>query len=261
MAQAKKLTVNKRQEQSIGKLNKGKAKYEPLLDSLKNVQDPAIDSGQKTTSSLNPYASSFFPGKDENLYSSNQEGETLEIQRDLSINNIFPFLPDSSLNNPFNAPENVPLFSFPFDNFGQNRTNVVEEIHSRVQQTIDQHKLLNQKINLTSFRYLQYFFGIDDLMNYEKSKNFNSLLSNNHKKIIRKMIIALLKNELVTSNAFVRNIDEYRSRELIPNLPKKFKSYDDYSKSTKFQTLAKKNKRIIERLAEEEKNNKAKKAD
>ena len=58
-----------------------------------------------------------------------------------------------------------------------------------------------------------------------------------------------------TNDNFIRNIDDYKNREIIPNLPTKFKSYDDYSKSKKFQTLTKKNKRMIKRLAEEEKKN------
>jgi len=79
-----------------GKLNKGKNKYDPLLETLESIQNPVIDSKQKT-SSLNPYATSFVPGKNEILYS-NQEKEIQEIQEnchsqmDSSLNDLLEIL-------------------------------------------------------------------------------------------------------------------------------------------------------------------------
>ncbi|RIA78963.1 hypothetical protein C1645_841512 [Glomus cerebriforme] len=214
-------------------------KCDPLLDSFQN---PATNSKQKTTS-LNPYATSFFPGKDKNLCSNQEGGETQEIQIDIKDQ----VDSNSLLNIPYYTSGNAPYFTFLWDNPWQNRINV-EEIHTRVQQTV---KLYGPKVDVVSFSYL-YFCEIDDLLNYEKSRVFN-FLSKNHKKIIRNIITALLKHELDTNNTFIRNIEEYKNRGLIPNLPKKFKSYDDYSKSNKFQSLSKKKKMIIERLAKEEK--------
>lgn len=220
----------------------------------KGVSGPSSSSDQQTikydysiknkTSSLNPYAASFFPGKDY----TNQEETTQEIQRNNDEQKDSNFL----LNIPLYASSNIPYFIFLCNDFWRNHTNVVEKIHALVQQILYQFRLLNRKVNVVSFRYL-YFFEVDDLMNYEKSKEFNSL-QKAHKRIIRNMINALLKDELSTNVTFVRNINEYRSRGLIPKLPKSFKSYDDYTKSEKFQSLTKKKKKMIRRLAEKERN-------
>ncbi|CAB4386528.1 uncharacterized protein OCT59_015374 [Rhizophagus irregularis] len=196
------------------------------------------------TSPLNPYAASFFPGKDY----TNQEETTQGTQRNNDDQKDSNFL----LNIPLYASNNIPYFIFLCNDFWRNHTNVVEKIHALVQQILYQFRLINRKVNVVSFRYL-YFFEVDDLMNYEKSKEFNSL-QKVHKKIIRNMINALLKDELYINITFVRNLNEYRSRGLIPKLPKSFKSYDDYTKSEKFQSLTKKKKKIIRRLAEKERN-------
>jgi hypothetical protein len=209
--------------------------------------DSSATNSRYKASSLNPYAASFFPGKDKISYS-NQEEISQEFQR----NDDDQKDSNSLLNIPFYTSSNVPYFIFLCSNFWKNHTSVIEKIHALVQQILYQFKILNRKVNVVSFRYL-YFFEVDDLMNYEKSKEFNSL-QKIHKKIIRNMINGLLKDELDTSITFIRNIDEYKSRGLIPNLPKNFKSYDDYSKSKKFQSLTKKKKKMIRRLAENEKN-------
>ncbi|GBB83268.1 hypothetical protein RclHR1_01000024 [Rhizophagus clarus] len=211
-----------------------------------SLQNPITNSKYKT-SSLNPYAASFFPGKDKILFS-NPEETTQEVQRDNDDQKDSDLLLDI----PFHTSNNIPYFTFLFcNNFWRNHENIVEKIHALVQQIIYQFKLLNRKVNVVSFRYL-YFFEVDDLMSYEKSKEFNSLRKI-HKKVIRNMVNALLKDELDTNVTFVRSIDEYKSRGLIPSLPKNFKSYDDYSKSMRFQSLTKKKKSMIRKLAEKEK--------
>ncbi|RGB28222.1 hypothetical protein C1646_797372 [Rhizophagus diaphanus] len=131
-------------------------------------------------------------------------------------------------------------------------------IHAKVQEITNEKsngkRRLDRKLNNHTFRPL-CDFGMNNLLEYEKSYLFKSL-SKRTRERIKATIIAELKDECINKKKkLTQPINIYAEKNIIPCLPSGINSYTDYQKHYRYNNFSDKTKRRIQKITSLEKVN------
>jgi hypothetical protein len=123
----------------------------------------------------------------------------------------------------------------------------INRIHDQIQKIVK--KSFEKNIMLSKeYKILANSFSIDDMIQYTKMSDFNSLGKSHRKHVNHQIKVKLIEEFQGQNITLSQRLSEYVKRDIIPSLPVGINSYVEYESSDWFDTISEIQKSRVRKL-------------